>query len=445
MKIAPELKKRAEKLLKDWKGERYTFGTNVLDTVGCHAARFGPRTMLVVTQYGEPGGAWMNAFTDKIIASCRDARLDFGVPVRGAGPNAPREDVYRIALSVAKRRPDSIIAVGGGSTIDAVKAASALNSYGVEDVEPLFGVDEVTKIANATGRPTIPVVAVQTAASSGAQLTKYSNLTDPVTGIKKLIVDEAIVPPAAVFDYSTTLNTPMSLTLDGALDGIAHCWEVFMGATGKCYYNEMKEMTDVATRLIVAALPIVLKKQDDLEARIALGLATDLGGYAIMIAKKNPKTGVMEKGGTNGGHLGSFQLINYLAHGRACAVLNPYYTVLFANAIEDQNRLMGPIFKDAGFIPTSVDFKKLKGKKLAIAVAEGMIAFSKKVNFPPTLKAAGVPESQIDVMITASKNPQVKMKLLNMPAPMDVDKGDVDKQMLPTLKAAFTGDLSLIP
>ena len=42
-----------------------------------------------------------------------------------------------------------------------------------------------------TGRSVMPVVAVQTAASSGAHLTKYSNITDPVTGQKKLIVDEA--------------------------------------------------------------------------------------------------------------------------------------------------------------------------------------------------------------------------------------------------------------
>ena len=47
----------------------------------------------------------------------------------------------------------------------------------------------------------MPVVAVETAASSGAHLTKYSNITDPVTGQKKLIIDEAIVPPASVFDY----------------------------------------------------------------------------------------------------------------------------------------------------------------------------------------------------------------------------------------------------
>ena len=59
---------------------------------------------------------------------------------------------------------------------------------------------------NKEGKKLIPIIAVQTAASSGAHLTKYSNVTDPVTGQKKLIIDEAIVPPRAVFDYKTTIS-----------------------------------------------------------------------------------------------------------------------------------------------------------------------------------------------------------------------------------------------
>jgi alcohol dehydrogenase len=48
-------------------------------------------------------------------------------------------------------------------------------------------------------------------------------------------------------------------------------------------------------------------------------------------------------------------------------------------------------------------------------------------------------------MLTAAKNPQLKSKLQNMPTPMNVEKGDVDRMMKPVLEAAFTGELSLIP
>ena len=218
-----------------------------------------------------------------------------------------------------------------------------------------------------------------------------------------------------------------------------------MGATGKCYYDEIEEIARIGIGLIVRSLPRVKDNPRDLEARVALGLGTDLGGYAIMISKLNPDTGVVEAGGTNAGHLGSFQLVHYLTHGRACAVLNPYYTVLFAEAIEPQNRVMGAILQKEGFIPGDVALEKLKGRELAETVAKGMIALSRSLGFPTTLEEAGVPREQIEVMVEAAKNPQLKMKLQNMPTPMDVERGDVDTLMRPTLEAAYSGDLSLIP
>ncbi len=299
-----------------------------------------------------------------------------------------------------------------------------------DSIEPYFGVGIVTRIKEKTGRAVMPVVAVETAASSGAHLTKYSNITDLVTGQKKLIVDEAIVPPSSVFDYSLTLDSPMSLTLDGGLDGIAHAWEVFTGTSGQAF-DKVKEVAELCLRLVVYGLQKVKKDKRDLEGRIALGLGTDLGGYSIML------------GGTSGPHLGSFSLIDILSHGRACALLNPYYTVLFAPVVQNQLKIAADVFKGAGYI--SEDVKKLSGRDLGVAVARGMIAFAKDLNFPITLKEAGATREHIERMLTAAKNPQLKMKLQNMPTPMDAEKGDVDRLMKPVLEAAYTGDLSLIP
>ena len=90
-------------------------------------------------------------------------------------------------------------------------------------------------------------MAIQTAASSGAHLTKYSNITDVRTGQKKLIVDDAIVPARAVFDYGVTASAPRSLTVDGALDGISHSLEVLYSAVGKPYYPLMEEVAGRAS------------------------------------------------------------------------------------------------------------------------------------------------------------------------------------------------------
>jgi hypothetical protein len=123
-------------------------------------------------------------------------------------------------------------------------------------------------------------------------------------------------------------------------------------------------------------------------------------------------------------------------------VLNPYYTVLFSPAIQDQLRTIGAIFKEAGFI--SEDLDVLQGRDLGEAVARGMIAFSKSINFPVTLEETGATPAHIERMISAAKNPQLESKLKNMPTPMDPSKGDVETYMRPVLEAAFSGDFSKI-
>jgi len=160
-----------------------------------------------------------------------------------------------------------------------------------------------------------------------------------------------------------------------------------------------------------------------------LGLATDLGGYSIML------------GGTNGAHLTSFSLIDILSHGRACAIMNPYYTVFFASAVEEPLRMVGEIFKSRGY--TNADIGNLKGRDLGMAVAEAMIAFSKQIGFPTTLgEVKGFTQGHIERALAAAKDPALKMKLENMPIPMTAEM--VDEYMGPILEAAKTGDLGLI-
>lgn len=431
----------AEQMLREWKGSSYSFGFDVLDKVGGHAAQFGRKALLIVADLGAP---WMERISQAATESLKARGVECEA-VTGARPNAPREDLYRLALHVARSRPDLVMAIGGGSTIDAAKAANVLAAYAPDEVckalgvppaaagtiDPYFGMGNVSRVQSAAARPLLPLLAVQTAASSGAHLTKYSNITDVASGQKKLIVDDALVPRAAVFDYGVTLESPLNLTLDGGLDGIAHAWEVFMGAAGQPYYERMKTVAQACLQLILYGLPKIKAEPRDRRARIALGLGTDLGGLAIML------------GGTSGPHLGSFSLIDVLSHGRACAILNPYYTVLFAPQVQEQLEIFARILKGAGFIQESVG--GAKGRPLALLVASGMIAFSKSLGFPATLAEAGVGKNYLERMIEAAKDPQLKMKLQNMPRPMETEKGDVDRLMKPTLEAAFTGRLDLIP
>jgi len=422
---------KARELIRVFKGGNYAFGAGALTRTGELAAQLGKSAAVIYAVY--PG---VEKMVDQVKDSLRSAGVTVLGELIGAAPNAPREDVFRLGDQVGELKPEAIVVIGGGSTIDAAKAASVLATLG-GPIDRYFGTAQVTDAlrqaqdgALATSeRELIPVVAVQTASSSSAHLTKYSNITDLKTGQKKLIVDEAIVPPRAIFQYDITTSMPPGFTADGALDGIAHLIEVLYGAVGQDFYEKAAEVATVGVKLIVNHVERAVAEPTDLEAREALGLGTDLGGYAIMI------------GGTNGGHLTSFSLVDVLSHGRACAITNPYYTVFFAPAIEKPLRLLGRIYKDAGL--TQADMDSLSGRELGIAVAEAMIALSKRIGFPATLgEVEGFTDGHIKRALTAAKDPQLKMKLQNMPVPLTAET--VDEYMGPILEAAKDGDLSRI-
>lgn len=422
-----ELKDRASAMLKEFKGSAYAFGSGVLDEApGKFAAEFGKRAMFVAPIEFE----WFKPVQERIQTSMKKSGIDVVDVVKSAAPNAPFVDVYRIHSHIMHKKPDVLVVADGGSGIDAVKAAAMLASLGdIEpEIDPFFGVGKVTEVCQRSGRSIMPVVAIMLAASSGAHLTKYSNITDPLMGQKKLIVDEAIIPPRSVFDYDVTTTQPMSLTLDGGLDGIAHCLEVYFGAQPEMR-DKVRKVAEVGIELCIKGLTEVKKDAANKEARTLLGLGTDLGGYAIMI------------GGTSGAHLSSFSLVDVLSHGRACALMNPYYTVFFSPAIEEQLKVVGRVYKKHGYIDEDVE--ALSGRELGLAVAKGMVNFSNFLDFPTCLSdVKGVSKEHLERCLTAAKDPQLDMKLRNMPVPLNADM--VEEYMRPILEAAWTGEFEKV-
>ncbi|HZY43797.1 MAG TPA: iron-containing alcohol dehydrogenase [Anaerolineae bacterium] len=414
---------QARTLLRQFKGDTYLHGLHVLPQVGSVTAQEGKRAVLVRNTF-----TGSEVFTQTLKASLAAAGVQLLGEVEGAAPNAPREDLFRITTALIDLQPDVLVSFGGGSTIDATKAAEVLRTLG-GSIDDYFGTGLVTQALARGGKKLSPHVAIQTASSSAAHLTKYSNITDVSTGQKKLIVDNAIVPPRPVFDYSVTFDAPISLTSDGALDGISHSLEVLYSAVGKPEYATIEAVAAECIRLIVNYLPAVLNNPREPVGREALGLATDLGGYSIML------------GGTNGAHLTSFSLVDLMSHGRACGLLNPYYTVFFAPAVQAPLKVVGQIYRDAGY--TQADIDQLSGRDLGVAVAEAMIAFEQKIGLPTTLnEVPGFSEAYIDRALTAARNPQLKMKLENMPVKLNAET--IDEYMGSVLQAAKTGDLKLI-
>jgi len=103
--------------------------------------------------------------------------------------------------------------------------------------------------------------------------------------------------------------------------------------------------------------------------------------------------------------------------------------------------LVGRIYREASL--TTADIESLGGRDLGVAVAEAMMTLSKRIGFPTTLgEVDGFTDEHIERALAAAKDPQLKMKLENMPVPLTAEM--VDEYMGLVLEAARDGDLSLI-
>ncbi len=418
-----ELKEKARALIDEFKGEKYVYGIDCLERIGTLSAPLGKNVLLITNLQRRDPECYQSIFVSLV-----DSGLEIeGPSFPSAQPNSPKEDVSRIKQEILREKPDFVLVASGGSGIDATKAAVVLAILD-GDIEDYFGIGKVTEKLAAEGKKLLPLVAVQTASGSSAHLTKYSNITDLKTNQKKIIVDDAVIPPRALFDYRVTKSMSTSFTSDGAFDGLAHCLEVYYGASPESF-EKAQEIALTGIELIVSSIEKAAAELSDIESREALGLGTDLGGYAIMV------------GGTNGAHLTSFSLVDILSHGRACALLNPYYTVFFAPSIQKQLKKLAHLFSKYDLMEESS--LSLDGRELGLAVAKALIELSKRVGYPTTLgEIEGMSRAHIERALQGAKNPQLETKLKNMPVPLTADM--VDEYMKPILEAALEGDFSLI-
>lgn len=419
------LNDRAVHLLREFKGDRYLFGNNAIDRMGGHvASALGQHVVVFAGRTARSTG-----LMDKVAHAVHSA----GGVVMGvfdaARPNSPVEDVYAMVDRLRERpSADCVISVGGGSAIDAAKGALVIHRLG-GDLESYYGVGLVTRALTSRQATLLPMIAVMTASSSAAHLTKYSNLTNFATNQKKLIIDEAIVPPYAAFDYGVTVGMDRGFTLDGAFDGISHSLEVYLGTTGGPTADKVERIALTGIELIVGHLGEAVAEPSDPAARTALGLGTDLGGYAIMT------------GATNGAHLNSFSMVDILPHGRAVSILNPYYVVFFAPSCERQLRRLADLYARYGWLKKA--HEALKGRDLGLAVADAMIAFAATLGFPTRLsEVPGFGPSHIRRCLESAKNPQLRSKLESMPVKLTPEL--VDEYMGAVLDAATSGDLNRV-
>jgi aldehyde:ferredoxin oxidoreductase len=191
-------------------------------------------------------------------------------------PDPPIWEIENLGEIYRKEACDGIIAMGGGSSMDAAKALA------VRVTHPGH-MSEYESLAGGTGKikdilP--PVICIPTTSGTGSEANTYSVITDTERGIKFIIMSEILVPKTAIIDPDVTKTMPPGLTAETGIDALAHCIEGFVG-TLLPYHPYYSTLAYYGIKLIGSSLPRAYHNPEDLRARTDMAMAAVYGGAAF--------------------------------------------------------------------------------------------------------------------------------------------------------------------
>jgi len=188
----------------------------------------------------------------------------------GIVPDPTHDVLERGLAAVRAHASDSILALGGGSSIDAAKVIAAMATTGKSPTQ-LVGMLKVSKAP-------LPLYAVPTTAGTGSEVTVVAVVTDPVLHEKKVVIDPKLVPVAAALDPEMMKGMPPPITAATGMDALTHAVEAYQGSWPQA---DTAMLCVSAVRLVFANLPRAYAQGDDLEAREAMALASLYAGLAF--------------------------------------------------------------------------------------------------------------------------------------------------------------------
>jgi len=244
---------------------RVIFGEGTLGEIGVLAKELGfSRTLLVA----DPGLAraghlkHAHAFLDEAGIEA----LEFS----DFGPNPDADMLESGRAFAAGRRVDSIIGLGGGSSLDCAKGINFLLTQGGR----IYDFQGYGKAAQAM----LPMIGVPTTAGTGSEAQSYAIISDPKSHKKMACGDPKAAFRAVILDPRLTVTQPPSVTAAAGYDAIAHAVESFVSTNRN---PRSQELSLAAWRLLEANFERVLTSPDDLDARAAMQLGAFYAGTAI--------------------------------------------------------------------------------------------------------------------------------------------------------------------
>ena len=291
---------------------RMVFGNDSIDQLGELALSLGAQRVMVVTDRGlvEAGHASHG------IEALSKAGLEVGL-YDDARENPTTEDVARGVVYAKEFKPDLLVGLGGGSSMDCAKGINFIYSCGGE-MKDYHGVDKATQ-------PMLPMIAVPTTAGTGSEMQSFALISDSQTHVKMACGDKKASFAIAVLDPKLTLTQPAHVTALTGIDAISHALETWVtrprNPVSLLFSRE-------AWRLLSANFLKVMEEPDDLEARAGMLLGAAWSGLAI----ENSMLGAAHA-------LANPLTANYqIVHGQAVGVMLPHVVRFNGEQFDDWYR-----------------------------------------------------------------------------------------------------------
>lgn len=328
-------------------------------------------------------------YTQKIITVLEDCGVDFKI-FSEVEPDPTLACARKGAEEMLSFKPDVIIALGGGSPMDAAKIMWTLYEHPevrFEDLAMRF-MDIRKRIYPfpKLGEKAM-FIAVPTTSGTGSEVTPFAVITDETTGIKYPLADYELTPDMAIIDTELMMNIPKGLTAASGIDALVHAIEAYVSVLASEYTNGLALE---AIRLIFKYLPLCYTEgKTNEKAREKMAHASTMAGMAFANAFLGVCHSMAHK-------LGAF---HHIPHGTANALL--INEVIRFNAAENPRKQAAfPQYKYPNITfryARIADYLGLTGSNDAektealITAIEGL---KKQLDIPSSIQEQGVPEAK---------------------------------------------------
>ena len=282
-------------------------------------------------------------------------------------PDPPIEIVTEGVEALGSFKPDLIIAIGGGSAIDAAKAMKMF-------AKKIFGEQHV------------PFVAIPTTSGTGSEVTSFSVISDKVKNVKYPLVSDEMLPEEAILDPVLVKSVPDFITADTGMDVLTHAIEAYVSTKA----NDISDaLAEKAIKLVFAYLPRAYKDGNDVEAREKMHNASCLAGMSFNIASLGLNHGIAHVAGAK------FKI----AHGRMNSLLLPH--VIEFNADYKPGYTKGESNATAvryAEIAKSLGLSASNARSGVRSLVQAIKHLQKQLGMPQTLQECNVDLSLMDKM-----------------------------------------------